>query len=89
MGVYDRLDKLDDGETVDWDLANGLLRSSKEITKIDIDLYQIFHGIDGSLTYFSREGICEVLAGLRDVWDGDKGGWNEEDGDWEAGDEHQ
>jgi len=82
MSVYEKLDKLDNGDTVDWDLTNGLLRSSKEIQKVDSDLYQIFHGIDGSITFFSREGICEVLAGLRDVWDGDKGGWNEESGDY-------
>lgn len=84
MTIKQKLDRLDEGYSVDVSYANGILRSSKEATAFyegeEGDLiqkdekpagYDIFHGIDGTVTYFTRKGIIEVMQGKRDPWDGD------------------
>lgn len=67
--------QLDHDYSVDWSYTNGVLRSSKEISTVYSDKYgrhfSIFHGIDGTQKYFSREGITQVMEGTRDAWDGD------------------
>jgi len=72
IDIDQALARLDAGETVDFAYSNGLLRSSKEIIKQDDDLYLIVHGIDGTETYFSHQGIREVLSDRRSARDGDR-----------------
>lgn len=55
----------------DASLSNGLIRSSKEISAYDDGTFGVFHGIDGSMTYFTRAGLIEVFRGERDIWEGD------------------
>lgn len=76
--IEEKLELLKAGHNVDVSLSNGILRSSKEIyawwtdqTSEEPHGYSIFHGIDGTITNFTKKGIVEVLTGKRDVWDGD------------------
>jgi len=69
--LKEALAKLDAGEQVDMCYANGLVYSGKEITAHGDGTFSIYHGIDGSWTNFSREGIEQVLRDQRSAWDGD------------------
>ena len=60
-----------DGEQRDATRSNGILISSKEVTKQSADSFSVFHGIDGSMSWFTRKGMAEVFTGDRDIWDGD------------------
>lgn len=55
---------------VDICLYNGLVRSSKTITKGGPDRFDVFHEIDGTLLMFDREMAIEMLIGVRSTWDG-------------------
>lgn len=63
------LDLVGDG-VIDFAYSNGALRSSKEMFKSG-DGFSVFHGIDGTMTWFTREQAIEVLAGERSAWDGE------------------
>lgn len=73
------LEALDAGGQADHSLYAGILRSSKTIEKHDDDFYVVTHEINFCQSYFSRDGIIEMLEGERDIWDGDLGGWNDEE----------
>ena len=71
-----KLERLDNGFPVDATLSNGVLRSSKEIYRVTDEhgenvQYHCYHGIDGTITCFTRDGIIEVFEGKRDIWEGD------------------
>ena len=55
----------------DASLSNGIIRSSKEVQAYDDGTFGVFHGIDGSMTYFTRPALIEVFRGKRDIWEGD------------------
>lgn len=59
------------GTQVDFDFTNGLLRSSKTITKDDDDSFTVCHEIDGTFVGFDRAGIIEVFEGKRSPWEGE------------------
>lgn len=80
--------ELETGGNVDCSLSNGLVRSSKEAygyydgiegqplpAGAEFAGYAIFHSIDGTTCYFTKQGLTEVFKGERSPWDGD----NEED----------
>lgn len=55
----------------DASLSNGIIRSSKEVTALDDGTFQVWHGIDDSYTYFTKEALADVFRGKRDIWNGD------------------
>ena len=55
----------------DASLSNGIIRSSKEVTAYEDGTFGVFHGIDGTMTYFTRAALIDVFRGKRDIWDGD------------------
>lgn len=59
----------------DFAMTNGPIRSSKTLSVTTDEngttYYDVFHDIDGSVTYFTREGAIGVVMGTRDPWDGD------------------
>ena len=62
--------KADGSDLLDVSLSNGLVRSSKELSRIDQDTWRIFHDIDGTITEFTLDQAAEVVLGLRSPWEG-------------------
>lgn len=71
MLPMEKFKAIERGETVDIVLSNGLVRSTKEVSKEEDNRYRIDHLIDGSETYFTKKGIIDVLQYRRSVWEGD------------------
>ncbi|MCJ7797902.1 MAG: hypothetical protein MUQ56_14270 [Thermoleophilia bacterium] len=67
----DPIERLDAGYDVDLSQFNGVLRSKKTVFSLGDGRYGILHGIDATVTVFTRDGIRQVLEGSRDPWDGD------------------
>ncbi|MBU2602852.1 MAG: hypothetical protein KKA32_11930 [Actinobacteria bacterium] len=68
----ERLTRLDTGRDVDLSIRNGVLVSTKMAFALGDGHYGIFHAVDGTVVTFTREGMREVLEGVRDPRDGDE-----------------
>ena len=62
--------RLDAGRDVDLSLRNGILISTKTAFALNNGRYGIFHAVDGTVVAFSREGMRQVLEGMRGTRDG-------------------
>lgn len=69
--TQEQLARLDAGHDVDLSLRMGVLVSTKTAFACGNGRYCIFHGVDGRVVAFTRNGIREVMEGARDPRDGD------------------